>query len=168
MMPMVETREQAELLVQSAKYPPHGRRGSAFCIAHDDYSGGTALETMEQANRDQILIAQIETVTGVENVEAIAALDGIDCLWIGQSDLSSSLGVAGQFDHPVFVAAVDRIIKACHDHGKTGGFMTTTLEFGEWVVQQGFRMLAWSGDIWIYQQALKSGLDSMRGFAESG
>lgn len=165
MMPMVETVEQAELMVHSAKYPPLGRRGSAFGIAHDDYSSGSALGKMEQANQDQILIAQIETATGVSNVEAIAALDGIDCLWIGQSDLSSSLGVPGQFDHPIFVEAVDRIIKACNNHGKFGGFMTTTLDFGEWVVQKGFRMLAWSGDVWVYQQALKSGMESMRGFA---
>ncbi|MBI1311488.1 aldolase [bacterium] len=166
MVPMVESVEQAQRIVSSAKYPPVGRRGSAFGISHDDFSGGDCLAKMEQSNSQQILIAQIETAAGLENVEAIAALDGIDVLWIGQSDLSASLGVPGQFGHPTFVAAVDRVIAACNTHGKIGGFMTTTLDFGEWVAQKGFRMLAWSGDVWIYQAALKSGMNQLRSFAE--
>jgi len=166
MVPMVESVEQAQRIVSSAKYPPVGRRGSAFGISHDDFSGGDCVAKMEQSNSQQILIAQIETAAGLENVEAIAAVDGIDVLWIGQSDLSASLGVPGQFDHPTFVAAVDRVIAACRTHGKIGGFMTTTLDFGEWVAKKGFRMLAWSGDVWIYQAALKSGMETLRSFTD--
>lgn len=166
MVPMVESASQARKIVESAKYPPAGRRGSAFGISHDDFSGGDCVAKMQHSNSQQILIAQIETAAGLDNVEEIAAVDGIDVLWIGQSDLSASLGVAGQFDHPDFVAAVDRVIAACRSRGKTGGFMTTTLEFGEWVANRGFRMLAWSGDVWIYQAALASGVDKLRKFAE--
>ncbi len=165
MVPMVESVEQAQTIVQSAKYPPAGRRGSAFGIAHDDYSGGDVVEKMNSNNSEQMLIAQIETAAGLESVDAIAAVDGIDVLWIGQSDLSASLGVAGQFDHPTFVDAVDRVIAACNAHGKIGGFMTTTLDFGQWVAERGFRMLAWSGDIWIYKEGLQQGVEAMRGFS---
>jgi 2-keto-3-deoxy-L-rhamnonate aldolase RhmA len=166
MVPMVESVEQAQRIVSSAKYPPVGRRGSAFGISHDDFSGGDCVAKMEHSNSQQILIAQIETAAGLENVEAIAAVDGIDVLWIGQSDLSASLGVPGQFDHPTFVAAVDRVIAACNAHGKIGGFMTTTLDFGEWVAKKGFRMLAWSGDVWIYKAALRSGMETLRSYTE--
>lgn len=166
MVPMVETVEQAQRIVSSARYPPVGRRGSAFGISHDDFSGGDCVAKMEHNNSQQILIAQIETATGLENVDAIAAVDGIDVLWIGQSDLSASIGVPGQFDHPKFVDAVDRVIAACNAHGKIGGFMTTTLDFGDWVASKGFRMLAWSGDVWIYQAALADGMNQLRGFAE--
>ncbi|MDA0808630.1 MAG: aldolase/citrate lyase family protein [Planctomycetota bacterium] len=164
MVPMVESVEQAEKIVNSAKYPPVGRRGCAFGVAHDDYQGGDVVEKMTSANEQQILIAQIETADGLANVEAIAAVDGIDVLWIGQSDLSASIGIPGQFDHPDFLAAMDRVIKACNGNGKIGGLMPTTLDFAEVCVEKGFRMLAWSGDVWIYQSALKSGMNSLREF----
>lgn len=164
MVPMVESVEQAEKIVSSAKYPPAGRRGSAFGIGHDDYSGGDVVEKMKRSNENQLLIAQIETAAGLENVEAIAAVDGIDVLWIGQSDLSASIGIPGQFQHPDFVAAMDRVINACNKNGKIGGFMPTTLDLAEVVARKGFRMLAWSGDVWIYQAGLKAGMNSLRGF----
>ena len=64
MVPMVESVEQARLIVQSAKYPPVGRRGSAFGLAHDEYSGGSVLEKMQSSNEQQLLIAQIEDNAG--------------------------------------------------------------------------------------------------------
>lgn len=164
MVPMVESVEQAEKIVSSAKYPPAGRRGCAFGIAHDDYQGGDVAHKMTSANEQQLLIAQIETADGLKNVEAIAAVDGIDVLWIGQSDLSASIGIPGQFDHPDFLTAMDRVIAACRDNGKIGGLMPTTLDFAEVCVEKGFRMLAWSGDVWIYQAGLKSGMNSLREF----
>lgn len=164
MVPMVESVEQAEKIVNSAKYPPVGQRGCAFGIGHDDYKGGDVVEKMTSANEQQLLIAQIETSSGLENVEAIAAVDGIDVLWIGQSDLSASIGIPGQFDHPDFLAAMDRVVAACNANGKIGGLMPTTLDFAEVCVQKGFRMLAWSGDVWIYQTGLKAGMNSLREF----
>lgn len=98
-VPMVESREQAELLVRSAKYPPQGRRGAAFGMAHDDYRQGDVMAKMESANRETMLIPQIETADGLEHVEEIAAVPGIDVLWVGQFDLTASLGIAGQFDN---------------------------------------------------------------------
>src|SRR5687768_6356622 len=108
MAPMMESAEQAQRLVQSAKYPPAGRRGAAFSIAHDDYTGGDIVAKITAANRDTLLIAQIETAAGLANVEEIAAVEGIDVLWIGQFDLSNSLGIPGQFNHAKFVDAVAR------------------------------------------------------------
>ena len=65
------------------------------------------------ANSETHLIAQIETAAGVENANAIAAVDGIDVLWIGHFDLSNSLGIPGQFDHPRFREALDTVLAAC-------------------------------------------------------
>ncbi|NQV24348.1 MAG: aldolase [Rhodopirellula sp.] len=164
MVPMVDSVEQAEKIVNSAKYPPVGRRGCAFGIGHDDYTGGDVVEKMKSSNEHQLLIAQIETAEGLDNVEGIAAVDGIDVLWIGQSDLSASIGIPGQFGHPDFLAAMDRVIAACNAHGKIGGLMPTTLDFAEVVVEKGFRMVAWSGDVWIYQAGLRAGMNSLREF----
>ena len=154
MVPMVESAEQAARIVRAAKYPPDGRRGAAFGIAHDDYRGGDILRTIAAANREQILIAQIETAAGLDCVEEIAAVEGIDVLWIGQFDLTSSLGIPGQFDSPRFKEAVERVSRACRDNNKTAGYMSLSAEEGKRMLAAGFQMQALGGDLWIYQQAL--------------
>jgi 2-dehydro-3-deoxyglucarate aldolase/4-hydroxy-2-oxoheptanedioate aldolase len=109
-----------------------------------------------------MLIAQIETAKGVENADAIAAVDGIDCLWIGHFDLTQSLGVPAQFDHPRFQEAVDAVVAAADAHGKTAGIMAGSVDVGlEWL-RRGFRAIAYSGDLWIYQQALAEGIAALR------
>jgi 2-keto-3-deoxy-L-rhamnonate aldolase RhmA len=165
MCPMVESAEQARKLVASAKYPPQGRRGAAFGIAHDDYTGGNLVEKVAAANRESLLIAQIETAAGVENVEAIAAVEGIDVLWIGQYDLSLSLGTPGQFGHAKIEDATARVLAACKKHGKTAGIMPTDVAGGKAVLDQGFRIVAYSGDLWIYQAALRRSLAELREYA---
>jgi 2-keto-3-deoxy-L-rhamnonate aldolase RhmA len=162
MFPMVESEEQARSIVNSAKYPPVGRRGAAFGIAHDDYQGGDVLAKIRSANEEQLLIAQIETAAGLENVEAIAAVDGIDVLWIGQFDLTNSLGIPAQFDHPQFQQAVDRVLAACAKHGKTAGYMALSIAEADDMLSRGFRCLAYGGDLWLYQQTLQQGLETIR------
>jgi 2-dehydro-3-deoxyglucarate aldolase/4-hydroxy-2-oxoheptanedioate aldolase len=162
MVPMVESVQQAETIARSAKYPPAGRRGAAFGVAHDDYAGDDILSTMASANSQQLLIAQIETVAGVEAADSIAAVEGIDVLWIGHFDLTNSLGIPGQFDHPKFKEAVEHVTQACRTHDKIGGFMASDVDNANSLIKQGFRMLAYGGDLWIYQQALATGLRAVR------
>ena len=168
MVPMVETVEQARAIVQATKYPPVGRRGSAFGIAHDDYQSSDVPETMASANREGLVIAMIETRRGVENVEQIAAVEGIDVLWLGHFDLTASLGIAGQFDHPEYQRSVDRIVAAAQAEGKASGFMFKSVEEGQAMLARGFRCLAYWGDLWIYQQALGQGVAAVRQAAQRG
>ena len=163
MVPMVQDADQARRIVQSAKYPPAGRRGAAFGVAHDDYADGDIIEKMQSANAEVLLIAQIETAQGVENAEAIAALDGIDVLWIGHFDLTNSLGIPGQFAHADYRRSVDRVLAACHRHGKAAGFMVASPEQGKESIAQGFRCLAYWVDILLYRQALGEGIRAIRG-----
>ncbi len=163
MIPMVETVEQARLIVQASKYPPLGKRGAAFGVAHDGYVSGDVAATMRSANAESLLIAQIETATGVDNVEAIAAVEGIDVLWIGHFDLTNSLGIPAQFQHPTYLRAVDRVLAAAQAHGKAAGFMAGSAEEGAALLAKGFRCLAYWGDLWIYGQALRQGLEGIRG-----
>lgn len=162
MVPMVESAAQAQKIVDFAKYPPVGKRGAAFGVAHDDYTGGDIIAKMRSANDEVLLIAQIETGTGVDNVEAIAAVEGIDVLWIGHFDLTNFLGIPGQFTHPTYLEAVQKVLRACEAHGKTAGIMAGDVATGQAHLAQGFRALAYSGDLWIYQQALRAGLDALR------
>jgi 2-keto-3-deoxy-L-rhamnonate aldolase RhmA len=163
MVPMVETGEQAALIARSAKYPPEGARGCAFGLAHDDYTGGDVMAKMESANVEGLLIAQIETVKGLDNVEEIAATPGIDVLWIGHFDLTASMGIPAQFEHPGFLDAVQRVLDACWKHGKTPGIMAGDVATGKKLLSQGFRIMAYSGDLWILGEALRRGLSDLRG-----
>ncbi|MFP6600888.1 MAG: aldolase/citrate lyase family protein [Pirellulaceae bacterium] len=162
MVPMVQDAEQARNLVEFAKYPPVGRRGGAFGISHDNYQGGPAVDKMTSANDETLLIAQIETAKGLENVEQIAAVDGIDVLWIGQTDLSNSMGIPAQFEHPDFQAAVDRIVSVARAAGKAAGYMGMSLDECENLYQKGFRCLAYSGDLWLYQEILGESISALR------
>ena len=162
MMPMVESVEQAQVMADSCKYPPVGRRGAAFTISHDDYTGGDVGQKQQHANDNTLLIAQIETVAGLENVSAIAKVEGIDVLWIGQYDLSSSLGIPGQFDDPKFLDAVKRVVAAANDNGKAAGFMPLSIDEAQLRIDQGFRCLAYGGDLWLYQAALRLGIKTVR------
>ncbi|HEX5498790.1 MAG TPA: aldolase/citrate lyase family protein [Thermomicrobiales bacterium] len=166
MVPMVETAAQAAQIAAAVRYPPVGRRGAAFGVAHDDYASGDIVASMASANEEIFLMAQIETAAGLDNVEAIAATDGVDCLWIGHFDLTNSLGIPGQFTHPTYLAAVERVLAACRDHAKIPGIMAGDVATGETLLAQGFRAVAYSGDVWIYGQALRQGIDALRTAAD--
>ncbi|MDP8924751.1 MAG: aldolase/citrate lyase family protein [Chloroflexota bacterium] len=162
MVPLVESVEQARMIVRSAKYPPVGRRGAAFGVAHDDYDNSDFLATITRSNEELLVIAQIETTAGVENVEAIAQVEGIDCLWVGHFDLTNSMGIPGQFDHPRYMDAIKRVVDACNRSGIAAGFMPTTPDMAVDYIERGFRAIAYSGDLWLYQTALRTGLKEIR------
>ena len=121
MVPMVETREQAENLVFYSKYQPVGGRGFSGGIAHCGYKGGKHGEIMEEANDKVIAIVQIETKRAVENIEEIASVDGIDALLIGPNDLSVSLGIPGDLMNPIELEAIAKVAEACKKYGKSFG-----------------------------------------------
>ena len=162
MVPMVGTADEAARIVSSARYPPEGRRGAAFGFAHDDYRGGNVAEKMAALHARTLLIAQIETVEGLGNVESIAAVPGIDVLWLGHFDLTNSMGIPGAFDHPDYVAAVARIVRACDGAGKAAGFLATDQQSARDAVSRGFRMLAYGVDTLMLQDALRTGLSVLR------
>lgn len=162
MVPMCESADQARLLVSSAKYPPDGRRGAAFSIAHDDYRGGSIPEIIQSANDETLLIAQIETARGLDNVEEIAAVPSIDALWIGLYDLTLSLGIPGEMNHPDVLAATERVFAACHAHNKVPAVLVTSLAEGEAQLARGFKLIAYGGDLWLYQAALRTGIKKLR------
>jgi 2-dehydro-3-deoxyglucarate aldolase/4-hydroxy-2-oxoheptanedioate aldolase len=157
-VPLVADAAQARSIAESAKYPPAGRRGLAFAIAHDDYRVGDLAVGMQQANDEILVIAQIETAGAVENVEAIADVEGIDALWIGQYDLTASLGIPGRFDHPDFHGATRRVVAACRRSGKIAVLSSGDVETLRGGPADGYRMLVYLADVWIYQEALRRGL----------
>lgn len=160
---MMGTVEQARACLDAIKYPPAGLRGCALGLAHDDYRPQPVAEALEAANRKVGLVALIETAEGVENSDAIAALEGVECLWIGHLDLSASLGIPGQFDNPLFTDAVAIVMAAAKRHGKNVGRLVSSPEEGEKLFAQGCDFICYLGDIWLLGKALGDGLTAIRG-----
>lgn len=123
--PMVESAEQAVALVESVRYPPAGRRGVATARAA---RWGRVENYWEQADSQMCVIAQIESQDGLDNLEAIAAVEGIDALFVGPSDLGASLGYLGQPDHPVVRAAVADALTRSVAAGCKAGVLALTKE----------------------------------------
>jgi 2-keto-3-deoxy-L-rhamnonate aldolase RhmA len=153
MVPLVDTREQAERIVSFTRYPPQGRRGAAFGFAHDDYQAGDIAEKMRAIHDRTLVICMIETRSGLENVDAIAAVEGVDVLWLGHFDLTNFLGIPGQFSHPQYREAVLRIVQAARKHGKSAGYMAASAELGREYLAHGYRMIATGTDQGLLQDA---------------
>jgi len=162
MVPMVESAEQARAIVSCTRYPPTGRRGSAFNVAaHDDYTVGPVAEKMTIANARTLVICMVETASGMENVEAIAAVEGVDVIWLGHFDLTSSMGIPGAFDHPRYLAAVDALVAACKRHGKCPGFLAGNANWAKDYRAKGFRLLCYGTDVTLVQEALGQGIEGL-------
>jgi 2-keto-3-deoxy-L-rhamnonate aldolase RhmA len=154
MVPLVDTREQAERIVSFTRYPPQGRRGAAFGFAHDGYQGGDVLDKMRAIHQRTLVICMIETRAGLDNVEAIAAVPGVDVLWLGHFDLTNFLGIPANFSHPMYRDAVKRIADAARRHGKAAGYMAADAELGREYLGHGYRMIASGTDQGLLQNAI--------------
>ena len=163
MVPMVETREQAELIVSCTRYPPLGVRGSAFGVApHDEYSDLAVVDKMRIAHERTLVMCLIETVKGHANVDAIAAVPGVDVCWLGHFDTTNFMGIPAQWEHPRFVAAVHALVAACDRHGKAAGFLAADDDWARRYRALGFRILAYGTDTQLLQATLASGLRNLR------
>jgi len=156
MVPRVETRQETEEIVRQLKYPPQGKRGVALGVAHDLYRPAGP-EFFAQANDETTVIIQLESVKAFENLEAIVSVPGVDVAWVGHFDLTVSMGIPAQFDHPRFLQAMDDLVAACRKHGVAPGFLPPTPESAALWISKGFRMISLGSDIGVF-------LDGMRKF----
>ncbi|HEX2949225.1 MAG TPA: aldolase/citrate lyase family protein [Armatimonadota bacterium] len=118
-VPLVHTAEEAEHAVQAAKYPPRGVRG--FCFSRMNNWGVDFDAYATTANENVAVVVMIESRQGVENIDAILAVDGVDGVFIGPYDLSGSYGVPGQTTHTLVQAGCRRVLDACAGAGKAAG-----------------------------------------------
>jgi len=155
MVPMVGSADEARHIVSCTRYPPAGRRGAAFGFAPDDYEGGKVEDIIRVANERTLVMCLIETAEGIENIEEIAAVPGVDVLWLGHFDLTNFLGIPAQFDHPRYVAAVERLCAAAQRHGKVLACMTANEAWSREYWAKGFRLFAAGIDAHLLQSALR-------------
>jgi 2-dehydro-3-deoxyglucarate aldolase len=158
LVPMVNSRADAELAVKAIKYPPLGFRGVGLARAQG--YGQTFANYVPRANEDSLLVVQIEHIDAVNNIDEICAVDGIDGTFIGPYDLSSSMGLPGQLNHPSVVAARERVLEATRRHGLFAGIHFVHPEQAEQdlasAVQAGYRFIALGTDILFLGDACRS------------
>ncbi len=119
--PDVNTAEDARRGVDRAKFPPIGRRSAGGAFPNFDYEPIPVGEATARINDLTLVACMVETREGLDNVEEIAAVDGVDVVHVGSNDLLLDMGMPGQFGSPEHVAAIDRVIAACAAHGKVAG-----------------------------------------------
>ncbi len=158
----VETGEQARAIVQAVRYTPLGGRGVGLGTAHTDYVMPDPVDYFRESNENTTVICQIESTRGLSNLDAIAATEGVDVLWVGQFDLTQSMGIPGQFEHPECVGALRRIVETAHQSGKRAGIQPGSAGQAQDWLGLGFNVISWKNDISLYRDALSSELATLR------
>ncbi|KAI8240894.1 4-hydroxy-2-oxo-heptane-1,7-dioate aldolase [Colletotrichum sp. SAR 10_96] len=187
LVPLLRTPQEAKDLVQSAKFPPWGRRGFGSPLAMERFNPApTMTEYLQQANDSLLTMVQIETQEALNSVEDIAAVEGIDVLFIGPFDLGqserhgyqsrdeSNRAAGNNIGHPVINGvikkelsdAIDRILEATHKAGKKAGIFCTSGEQSKFFGDRGFDMISVATDYTALQYTLAESLSIARGAAK--
>ncbi len=161
-IPRVDTREMAEEAIRIMKYPPIGERGAGPRLAtfrDPDY--------FATANEETLVVVMIETRKGIENIDEIFGVEGVDACFVGPSDLSLDLGIHRQHTHPAFLKALDRIVEAGEEHGVAPGMHCTTgpgpTNVNE-AIERGFLFCAVDSDVGFLRSAAISALAGIKGW----
>ncbi|MFC8515459.1 HpcH/HpaI aldolase/citrate lyase family protein [Streptomyces sp. NPDC057257] len=159
MLPRLDTAAEVEEAIRHLRYPPAGDRG----VATYNRSCRFALDPEALDREGEILgVVQIESVAALNEVEAIAALDGADVLFVGPRDLSHDLGVPGEFGAPVYQQALERVRKAAADHGKACGLLVNDGAAAAAKRAEGWTFIGIGSDSTLLAAALSSALDQAR------
>lgn len=160
--PLVRSRDEAALIVEAAKYSPIGNRGVGFCRANQ--YGLNLKAEFDRANAANLVTVQIEHIDVVNHIDEILSVKGLDAVFIGPYDLSASMGITAQFDHPDFIAARDRILDSCKDHNIVPGIHVVPTEPEQVLARasEGYRLIAYSLDITMLTTVCVKGLAEIR------
>ncbi len=162
MMPRIEFRDQVERFMEAMKYPPIGKRGCSSDAPHSEYYFGPLAEWLEMNNADTLAIVQVERKLAVEHIDEILSVPGVDVAWIGHEDLSVSMGLPGEYEHPLFLKAVDKVIASAQRHKVVCAIMVSSVEaFQSWMAR-GMRMIMYSCDLGMIMEAGGTALAKIR------
>lgn len=149
LIPFVETQEQAELAVASTRYPPAGIRGVS--VSHRSNMFGTVPDYFTSINDNIAVMVQIESQQGVDNLDAIAAVDGIDGIFVGPSDLAAGMGHLGNAGHPDVQAAIHHIFARAKEHGKPSGILAPVEADARRYLEWGATFVAVGSDLGVFR-----------------
>ncbi len=152
LIPMVDTAEQARALVAATRYAPAGMRGMATLTRAARWA--RVPDYVKRAREEICLTVQIESITALENIDAIAGTDGVDALFIGPTDLSASMGLVGQSSHPDVVAAIKRALGRIRAAGKPAGMLCLDETLVQPYIDAGCNFIAVGVDVVLLTRAV--------------
>ncbi len=156
MASMVRSARQAEEIVRWAKFQPRGCRGVNGTGVDNRYGLYPGGNYFQRANAETLVILQIEHQDAVGEIEAIAAIADVDCLFIGPADLSQSMGLSGQWEHPAVWQAVERVARACKSNNRPWAILPLNPGHARRCVELGCRMLSIGADAWFFQRGIQA------------
>lgn len=154
LIPMVESREQAEELVRAVRYPPEGVRGVGSSLARASRFSAIP-DYLKTADREICLLVQVENRAGLAALDGILSVDGIDGVFIGPSDLAADMGHIGEAMHPDVVSAILDALKRIRNAGKAPGILTTNQDFARTCLELGSLFVATTIDVTLYAAAIR-------------
>jgi len=158
--PMCATLDDVRQVVRASKYPPVGQRGTHLMRGHTRHQPVDAPTFLAEANRDLFTIIQIELTESLHLVDQIAAMDGVDGLYIGPGDLSTALGIPGQWRDAAVLDAIRATSDACRRHGKIMGCHLNDLHDAAELRTLGVQLFGYACDIAVYQTACRQATES--------
>ncbi|TCT02040.1 4-hydroxy-2-oxoheptanedioate aldolase [Aquabacter spiritensis] len=164
LVPMVESAEQAQALVRAVRYPPHGMRGVGAALARAS-AFNRIPDYLQTANAEICLLVQVETLSALEKAAEIAAVDGVDGVFIGPSDLAADMGFLGRPGAPEVLEAIALGLEAIHGAGKPSGILTSDLMLARRYLADGVSFLAIGTDVGLLGQATTRHLAAFHGSA---
>jgi 2-dehydro-3-deoxyglucarate aldolase/4-hydroxy-2-oxoheptanedioate aldolase len=162
LVPMVNNAKEAQEVIEHAKYPPMGNRGAALSRPHSLYAKVNATEYLHQTNENTFIAVQAETTTSIENIDEIVSVEGVDCVFIGPFDLSVSLGIPGQINHPDEVQAIEKVIEACKKYNKVAGTLMFDKEMLKTWIKKGIRFALYSSDMSMLSNAASAAVKELK------
>jgi len=156
MAAQVRNSRQVEEIVQWAKFHPCGMRGVNSTGVDGGYGTLPLVEYFKQANANTFVAIQIEHVDAVEDVERIAAVNDVDLLFVGPADLSQSMGLPAEWEHPRHWQALERVAQAAKNHGVHWAILPPNPAYARRCVEMGCSMLSLGLDVWVVHRGLKA------------
>ena len=160
LVPLVQDADEARRAVAATRYPPQGVRGVAGMTRASRF--GAAHNYLQHANADMGVIVQLETPQALQQLEAIATIDGVDALFIGPADLSAAMGHLGQLTHPAVLEQMSRAVKRAKDAGKPIGTLGAAPEIVAQYRAIGFDFVAISSDLSLLVRSAQLSISALR------
>ncbi|HSJ58212.1 MAG TPA: aldolase/citrate lyase family protein [Anaerolineae bacterium] len=162
MIPRVETRAQVEYIVQSALYPPLGQRGCSVNKGHNDFQSENEWLFTESANRENLIILQIERAQAVKEIDDLLSVPGVGAALIGPNDMALSLGVRAADQLAALEAPIQRVLDACQARGLPCGIHVANLEWLARWQQRGMQLICYSSDLNFLSNGAATGIRWLR------
>lgn len=161
-IPQINSKADAVRAVKSVKYSPQGERGVCRYVRAANYSSMDKFKYFESANKETMIIAHIEGVEGINNLDEILSVPGIDVIFIGPYDLSQSLGISGQVNHPLVTEKMKEVVSKCKESNVAAGTFADDVETAKLWISLGVQYMAFSVDVGILYEVSKQIVEKLK------